>query len=82
MLDFSATTRESGFVLVQGFASPPTALKLAGNLFFATDDSNRIRVYDVTSGELKYVLRVPLLLNDQTIFLEVRLLKFPTLLLV
>ncbi|KIP03044.1 hypothetical protein PHLGIDRAFT_499330 [Phlebiopsis gigantea 11061_1 CR5-6] len=69
-LDLSAASPQSGFILVQAFESLPTPLKLAGSQFFATDDSNRVRVYDVTSGQLNYVLRVPLLLNDETIFLE------------
>ena len=73
-LDLDAKSPDEGFVLSQVFESPPTALKLNGSLFFTTDESNRIRIYNVLDGNLLYMLRVPLIYNDQTVFLEVGLI--------
>ena len=70
-LNFDAECPENGFHLISSFASAPHSLKLQGSDFFATDPDNCISIYDVHTGDLKYLLRVPLLHNDQTIFLEV-----------
>jgi hypothetical protein len=72
-IDVDAANPESGFRLLSTFETLRVTLKLEGSSFFVTDESNRITVYDVMSGEIKYMLRVPLLHNDQTVFLEVSL---------
>ncbi|GJE99250.1 hypothetical protein PsYK624_155000, partial [Phanerochaete sordida] len=69
-IDFSATDPDNAFEVLQQFESLGTPVKLDASTFFATDDSHRITAYSVETGSVLYVLRVPLMHNDQTVFLE------------
>ena len=55
------------------FPSVKHAVALKGSIFLATDESHNIRVFNVNTGTLQYVLRVPLVHGDTTLQLDVRL---------
>lgn len=74
-IDFSAKDPKNVFQVRQAFESLGTTLKLEGSIFFATDDTSRITAYSVETGDVLYILRVPLMHGDQTVFLEVSMMS-------
>ena len=70
-IDFSASDSSKGFAPHSSFSSFQTSLRLEGSLFLAVDETNAIRVLDVDSGRLMYVLRLPLFHADPGVNLKV-----------
>ncbi|KAI0690971.1 hypothetical protein BC835DRAFT_1417453 [Cytidiella melzeri] len=72
-IDFSSVNplrNREAFREYSSFPSFKTAIRLHGPLFYATDDTHSIRIIDINTGNLLYLLKVPLLHLDATVFPE------------
>lgn len=70
-INFNTANVDEGFIVGDPFPSSLVALKLEGSAFFCSDPSNVVRIYDINSGHLRYILRVPLIHGDPTVWNDV-----------
>ena len=70
-IDLTTPDSRSAFDHLMAFPSVKHAVALKGSRFLATEESHSIRVFDVNTGCLQYMLRTPLINDDPTIVLDV-----------
>ena len=70
-VDFHAQDPQTALHTFVTFPTVKHAVALKGSIFLATEESHHVRVFDVTTGTLQYILRTPLVHGDHTLQLDV-----------